>query len=93
MEGKKLLKKNYTHSLLVILSASRALDGCNRINFQTVLINRIIKLLSSSYILYTQTHFSCGLIEDWNFNLIEGLLYVIIIELKKHSLVKLFSLS
>lgn len=44
---KNTLKKNYIHSVLVILSTSRTLDSYNRINFKIVLINRIIKLLSS----------------------------------------------
>lgn len=89
---KKNLKKNYTRSDLVILSASRALDSYNRINFKTVLINRIIKLLGSCYILYTQAHFSCGLIGDWDFSLVEGLLNVII-ELREIFLVKPSPLS
>lgn len=92
-DGKKKLKKNYTHSVLVISYAFRVLDSYNRINFKTVLINRIIKLLGSCYILYTQAHFSCGLIGDWDFSLVEGLLNVIIIELKEIFLVKLFPLS
>lgn len=93
MRWKKKLKKNYTHSVLVISYAFRVLDSYNRINFKTVLINRIIKLLGSCYILYTQAHFSCGLIGDWDFSLVEGLLNVIIIELKEIFLVKLFPLS
>lgn len=89
---KKKLKKNDTHSVLVISCAFRVLDSYNRINLKTVLINRIIKLLGSCYILYTQAHFSCGLMGDWDFSLVEGL-NVIIIELKEIFLVKFFPFS